>query len=46
MDEFCKLTPGFDSDAVRNAMEYAADCHNGTNHKYDTHPYTIHLKMV
>ena len=46
MDEFCKLNQGFDTDAIRNAMEYAAECHNGTNHKYDTHPYTIHLKMV
>ena len=46
MDEFCKLNPGFDSDAIKNAMAYAADCHNGTNHKYDNHPYTIHLKMV
>ena len=46
MCEFCKLNPGFDSDAIKNAMEYAADCHIGTNQKYDTHPYTIHLKMV
>ena len=46
MDEFCKLNQGFDSEAIRNAMEYAADCHIGTNQKYDTHSYTIHLKMV
>ena len=46
MDEFCKLNLGFDSNAIKNAMEYAADCHNGSNHKYDNRPYTIHLKMV
>ncbi len=46
MDEFCNLNLRFDSDAIRNAMEYAADCHIGTNQKYDNHSYTIHLKMV
>ena len=46
LDGFCKLNKGFDSDAIRNAMEYAAECHIGTNHKYDYQSYTIHLKMV
>ena len=46
MNEFCNLNLRFDSDAIRNAMEYAADCHIGTNQKYDNHSYTIHLKMV
>lgn len=46
MEIYCKLNPGFDSDTIRHAMEYAAKCHIGTNHIYDGHPYTIHLKMV
>ena len=45
-DVFCKLNEGFDSGAIKNAMEYAAECHIGTNHKYDNQSYTIHLKMV
>jgi len=43
---YTSLNPGFDSVIVRQAMEYAAECHNGTNHTYDGQPYTIHLKMT
>ena len=46
MEGHCILNPGFDTDTIRRAMEYAAQCHIGTNHTYDGHPYTIHLKMV
>lgn len=45
-DEYCILNPGFDSEPIKTAMVYAERCHNGTNQKYDGHPYTIHLKMT
>lgn len=28
------------------AKDYAKKCHTDTNHKYDGHPYTVHLQMV
>mgnify|MGYP002624108277 CR=1 FL=1 len=46
MDEYCELSKGYDNQVVRHALEYASKCHITTNHKYDSHSYTIHLKMV
>lgn len=34
------------SNKVITAMNYGAECHNKTNHKYDGKPYIFHLEMV
>lgn len=46
IDEYCELRPEYEYSSVKNAMLFAAQCHNGTNQKYDGHPYTIHIKMT
>ena len=36
----------FEALFISKAKEYAINCHNGTNHKYDGKPYETHLQMV
>lgn len=31
---------------AETAMNYAERCHQSTNHRYDNHPYVVHLRMV
>lgn len=32
--------------SIEDAMNYALNCHNSTNHKYDGHGYDFHLDKV
>lgn len=46
MDNYSKLNNGFESEMIKQSMEYACTCHANTNQKYDQYPYSYHLKMV
>jgi (p)ppGpp synthase/HD superfamily hydrolase len=41
-----KIITGKPKTIVDISYKYAKKCHKSTNHRYDNHPYTYHLKMV